>query len=57
LDVLIVGDMADGGGDFKVVVESDCVVTVLFVIESVLIVSSTGASSEIAEKGNSNTTQ
>jgi hypothetical protein len=34
---LIVGDIAEGGGDFSVVSEVELLVTVLFVVDSVII--------------------
>jgi hypothetical protein len=41
LDILIFGDIADGGGEFTVVSDLESVVTVLLVVESVTIGSAT----------------
>ena len=37
LDVFIVGEIAEGGGEFNVVSDVELVVTVLFVVDSVRI--------------------
>jgi len=44
-EVFIVGDIAEGGGDFKVVSETEVELTVLFVVDSVTI--GTGLSASV----------
>ncbi len=48
--MFIEGEIADGGGDFRVVTESEYEFTVLLVVESVTIVSAFAATKHINDK-------